>query len=78
MKKVFVVRRTDKISYDEYDSCVIIADSLEEVEKILNTKNKPLENGRWLQYWDKGEREIEEIDLSICDSMEVVASFNAG
>ena len=78
MKKVFIVRRTDKISYDEYDSCVIIADSLEEVEKILNTKNTPLENGRWLQYRDKGEREIEEIDLSTCDSMEVIASFNAG
>ena len=78
MKKVFLVRKTDKVRYGDYDSCVIIADSLEEVEEILNTKDVPLENGMWLQYRDNGEREIEEIDLSTCDSMELIASFNAG
>lgn len=70
MKKVFIVVRTDEVDYDEYDSCVIVADSVEEVEyMILNSKTS---------YWDNGFRKIKEIDLENCESMELVASFNAG
>lgn len=80
MKKVFMVRRTDSIDWDEYDSCVMVADSKEEIEEILSKKgcNHKFENGNWVQYWDRGNREIEEIDLEKCCTMELVASFNAG
>lgn len=75
MKKVFLIERTDGVDYDEYDSCVIIADSLEEVEEILSTRELP--SGKRLDYWDNGLRTVKEIDLSKCESMELLASFNA-
>lgn len=70
MKNVYVVKRTDHVNYDEYDSCVIVADSIEEVENMINNKKT--------SYEDFGKRIIKKIDLFECGSMELVSSFNAG
>lgn len=81
MKKVFIVRRTDKIDYDEFDSVVIIADNEQEVIDIIEGRVRVKEyegNMYKCDYWDRGSREIEEIDLANCGSMELLASFNAG
>ena len=69
-KKIFKVERTDSISYDEYDSCVIIANSKEEVIELINSNS--------ISYYDRGKRTITEIDLNTVSSCLLVSSFNAG
>lgn len=73
MKKVFLVERTDKWGYDEYDSCVMVAESKEEVEAILFTIN--LNNpdnfviGKGLKYNFNGETRYLDTDNIQYDDM---------
>ena len=69
-KKIFKVERTDKIGYDEYDSCVILADNIEEVIELINSDT--------ISYNDQGRRTITEIDLNTVSSCLLVSSYNAG
>ena len=71
MKKLYLVKKLCPI-YDEYDSCVIVADSKDEVNDMIDSLS--------INYWDrgKGDRTITEIDLNTCKSMEICSSFNAG
>lgn len=81
MKKVFRVERISDVDYDEYDSCVIVADNEEEVNYLIDERNDCYEKrGFNIEYWDNGkhDRVIEEINLETCDSMELCSSFNAG
>ena len=76
MKKVFLVERLSRVDYDEFDSCVIIADSAEEVNEMIAGKYETSK----VAYWDKGisDRKITEINLETCESMELCSSFIAG
>lgn len=81
MKKLFKVTRISNVNYDEYDSCVIVADNIAEVNYLIDNKDECYsERGFSIYYWDKGtsDRKIEEINLETCGSMEVCSSFNAG
>lgn len=81
MKKIFLVKRKSEPDYDEFDSCVIIADSEEEVNYIIDNKREYYENsGNYINYWDNGssDREVEEISLEASETRELCASFNAG
>ena len=66
MKKVFLVERVDS-GYDEYVSCVIIADSIEKVNAIIDSENESWRNmdHERAHYLDDGilDRIITEIDL---------------
>jgi len=66
MKKVFLVERIDP-DYDEYVSCVIIADNMETVNAIIDSENIPCRNRdpERISYRDGGisDRIITEIDL---------------
>ena len=75
MKKLYLVKRKTPVDYDEYDRCVIIADSEEEVNDMIDNRTEWFTN-----YWDTGkeDRSITEIDLNTCKSMEICSSFNAG
>jgi len=78
MKKVFLITRTDDVDYDEYDSCVIIADSSEEVAHMIDTGELNSNEDEYLGYWDNGKRIIKEIDLNTIDSKIICSSYNAG
>lgn len=81
MKKVFLVKRKSGVNYDEYDSCVIVADDVDEVNFMLDHPSEYYKKyGTCAVYWDKGidDREIIEIDLSTAKSGELCSSFNAG
>lgn len=81
MKKVFLVKRKSDADYDEYDSCVIVADGVDEVNFMIDHPNEYYEKyGTGAGYWDKGidDREIIEIDLSTVKSGGLCSSFNAG
>ena len=70
-KKVFLVSRKSEIDWDEYDSCVIVAASVEEIEQVIECCDN---------YWDYGpdDRDIKEIDLNTHPSEVLLGSFNAG
>ena len=79
--KVYLVKRTDEVNYDEYDSCVVIAESVEQVEDIINRKVDyvyDIENRIGQSYWDMGNRTITEIDLSSNKHGIICSSYNAG
>ena len=80
MKKVFLVERTDPVDWDEYDSCVIIADNEEEVHRMIESDDIPNFNQSGKSYWDTGRdrRKVTEIDLNDDKSCLVCSSFNAG
>ena len=80
MKKVFLVQRTDPIDWDEYDSCVIIADNEEEVHKMIDGGDTSNFNQSDNNYWDTGKeyRKVTEINLNETKSYLLCSSFNAG
>ena len=81
MKKIFLVKRIGKVDYDEYDSCVIIADDENEVNYMIdNSAEWYKETGKYINYNDEGitDRKITEINLETSESKELVSSFNAG
>lgn len=81
MKKLFKVTKISAIDYDDYDSCVIVADDVEEVNYLIDEKQNCFDTrGFNIGYYDYGinDRKIEEINLETVDSMELCASFNAG
>ena len=84
MKKIYLVKRKSKIGYDEFDSCVIIANNVEELHDMIDNRdvNWEMYKNPYIRsnYWDKGkeDREIIEIDLSSEKSMFLLSSFNAG
>jgi hypothetical protein len=78
MKKVFLITRTDNVDYDEYDSCVIVADNKEEVAHIIDTGELNSNKDEYLDYWDNGKRIIKEIDLNTIGSKIICSSYNAG
>lgn len=64
--KLWLVRRTDDVKYDEFDSFVIRANDEEEAKKMANTHSG----------WSN---EVEVIEISIDGKSEVIlGSFNAG
>ena len=86
--KLFLIKRKTKVSYDEYDSCVIIAPDEETIHDMLS---KERDENFWKKYfggyesnqdyWDYGkdDREIIEIDLiQIEKPMILISSYNAG
>lgn len=80
MKKLFLVEKTDYIDWDEYDSCVIVADNEEEVHKMIDNKNISAFGDKYKSYFDNGKsfRRITEINLNAVDSCLLCSSFNAG
>ena len=67
---IYLLRRTDAIDYDEYDSAVIVAGSEEEARAIA------VEENLWGAGWDDY---IDCDEVSPEDSYGVVlSSFNAG
>ena len=81
MKKVFLVKRKGGVDYDEYDSCVIVADDINELNFMIDNPNEYYKKyGTGPRYWDNGinDRDITEINLDTAQSMCLCASFNAG
>ncbi len=67
MLNVYLVSRTDDIDWDEYDSCVVIAENEEEAFKLAD-KN--------YYVFKRDKVEIEKLNLN--ESKAVLGSFNAG
>ena len=65
MKKIFLVE-VEEVDYDQYDSCVVVADNAEQAIEI----------GKDLFEEDQGEITAKEIDLTT--EGVVLTSFNAG
>ena len=65
MMKLWLVSRTDEVSYDEYDSFVIRAETLEEAVQIAQTEEC---HGHW-----SGEELTRKGKLGI-----ILGSYNAG
>lgn len=79
--KLYLVERMENIGYDEFDSCVIIAEDEETVHDMLDHSDKYWKNEKLsIDYWDKGrkDRKITEIDLNNETHRVLVSSFNAG
>lgn len=91
---IYLVKRTDSYSYDEYDSCVILANSEEEVEAMIapriydkamgcyaSTSKIPnlVVSADSLNYCDNGLHEITLIGSThLCERQIICSSFNAG
>lgn len=73
MNYIYLVKRTDEVGYDEYDSCVLIATSDENVLEMINRKKDEK-----IYYWDNGKRTIELIGQTEKPCGEVLNSFCAG
>ncbi len=69
--KIYKVTRVKEINYDEYDSCIVMANSEEEVHEEIRKSER---------YWDfgKDDRIIEEIELTEGNKGVLLGSFNAG
>ena len=86
--KLYKIIRMSKVGYDEFDSCVVIAEDEEQIHKWLDEKCKRDRHRYETQYeiqgsnyWDCGinDRKIEEIKLENYDKPFVLlSSFNAG
>jgi hypothetical protein len=76
MKKVFLVKRITKVNYDEYDSCVIVADDEDDVNEIIeNYIDYPgVDQG----YADRGRHDRKITEISLEHRGIVCSSFNAG
>lgn len=81
--KVFKVW-VDKVHYDEYDACIVVADSVEAVRAMMvRDESEPLypQYNSWeieyVAFYDRqGEIHIDEIDMT--KPGVVLSSFNAG
>ena len=85
INNIYLVTRTDNVGYDEYDSCVIIARDIEDLNRIVKESSnydkeyKGLNiHGNEMRYYDLGERKIDIIGASSLDSHVVCSSFNVG
>lgn len=82
MKKVYLVERLDDVDYDEYISCIILANSVEEVNEIIGKypNKQNIKGGYYLGYWDNGlsDRKITEINLNEVSSGILLTSFMGG
>lgn len=76
--KTYLVYRTDRVGYDEYDSHVVIAENVDQVKEILDIQFDPQWYKNW---WGDGEPSedevvIEEVDMT--QPSHLLSSFNAG
>ena len=78
MNKLYLIERTDKWSYDEYDSAVVCAESEEEA-KLINP------NGDWVDMYTRWCETPEQVKVTyigvagpLVPKGVVLASFNAG
>lgn len=77
-KKIFLVKRTTPVDYDEYDSCVILADNIEEAHDIIENNARCVKTNFYYSDYGKHDRKITEIDLDTTNSNILCSSFNAG
>ena len=83
MKKVFKFERTDNVDCDEYDSCIIVADDIEDAKRCFIETYNPM-SWSWGEYRRIQERDflyniyISEINLDNCETEVICASYNAG
>jgi hypothetical protein len=77
--KLYLLSRTDRVDYDEYDSFVVAAESEEEALKWFPRGNKSATNEYYDGWVSKEDLKIECIGESNSSVEKVIlASFNAG
>ena len=79
---IYKVERTDTVGYDEFDSFIIIAPSLD-IARETNPRGEPVDNGSfssWVSRKDIDSLEITRIGVADEDQQPgiVLASYNAG
>lgn len=67
MYKVYSVERTDKINYDEYDECVVVAKDEEEAFELA-TNN----------YYVFTRDNVDIVEVKLDSAKAVLGSYNAG
>jgi len=71
--KIFLIKRMEEVGYDEYGSCVLVAETEQDAIDMIERKKKP-----FTRYWDCGNRTITEVGETEKDPCELCSSFNAG
>lgn len=74
---LYLIERTDKIGWDEYDSAVVCAESLEDAKKINPCEYAEKQGKQWVDPQHITGVLIGTADPSITRGV-VCASFNAG
>lgn len=77
---IWMVYRTDRIGYDEYDAHIVVADTKEEATEILNKEFSYL--GSTPNWWvDGSPKDVEVHFENLSERKEkdvIMSSFNAG
>ena len=82
MRKLYLLRRTDAIGYDEYDSCVVCAIDENDAKTIAPDGSVFVEHNRVRMPWAATYSEIECVEIGTANENQergvITASFNAG